>query len=108
MPTLLRLLRLRRRGKGDEGPRGVRLLCVVAVVVPISSFPSCFPCYPHLPAPPRCVCCCIARRVDCCIVEFRSFPRATSALLPLFCCVVGRSSAKSLASSSSSERLIVM
>ena len=56
-------------------------------------------------------------RPDVCIVAlpdrlivasfvFRSSPRAPSALLPLFRCIVGRSSAGSLASSS--ERLIVM
>ena len=63
------------------------------------------PCSPPTSLP-RCVCCCVARRVDCCIVAFRSFPRTPSKLLPLFRCVVGRSSAGSLASSS--KRLIVM
>ena len=76
---------------------------------PVPLFPSSFlsysPCYPSPPSS-RCVYCCIARQVDCCVVVFRSSPRAPSALLPLFRCVVGRSPAGSLASSS--ERLIVM
>ena len=62
------LLRLLLRGKGDEGPRGVPLLCVALVtvpfVLPISLFPILLP--PHLPPPPRCVYCCVARRVDGC------------------------------------------
>ena len=80
-----------------------------SLLPPFPLFPSSFlsysPCYLS-PPPSRCVYCCIARQVDCCIVVFRSSPRAPSALLPLFRCVVGRSSAGSLASSS--ERLIFM
>ena len=117
LPSLLEerkrpgLLHLLLQGKGVGGARGAPLLRVVVVTAPsvllvpllrpLLSTPLATP----PPPPSRGVYCCIAQHVDCCVVAFRLSPRAPSALLPLFRCVVGQSSARSLASSS--ERLVV-
>ena len=54
----------------------------------------------------RCVYCCIARRVDCCVYFVSPIPsRAPSALHPVFHCAV-RGTVRSL--TSSSKRLIIM
>ena len=96
-PGFLSLLLRRKGGGGELSPP---LLCVVTVtflLVPLVFLLLPF-LLPLLPLPPlsRWVYCCVARQVECCIVTFRSSPCAPSALIPLFRCDVGQSSAGSL------------
>ena len=107
----LGLLHLFLRGKGGGGACGAPLLrAVIAVAPSVPPVPLLLPLLlPLLPLPPLRPDVCIVALPDRLIVAsfvFRSSPRAPSALLPLFRCIVGRSSAGSLASSS--KRLIVM